>query len=50
MNIKFTGAYLPSAASISSFTLALILSNSGLKKEIIKGAGKSIELAPRCFT
>ncbi len=44
--MKLTGDSFYSAYSMSCLTFDLMLSNRGLKKEFIKGAGRSIELAP----
>jgi hypothetical protein len=49
MNMKLTGDPLPTAYSIKSFTLALILSNSGLKKDVIRTGGRSTLDAPLYF-
>jgi hypothetical protein len=44
--MKFTGAALATAYSMSWLTLLLILSNNGLKKLTITAGGKSTEEAP----
>jgi hypothetical protein len=49
INMKFTGETLFSACSINYLTFDFILSKRGLKKETIKFAGKSMELAPLYF-
>jgi hypothetical protein len=50
MKMKLTGASFYVAALISSYTFALIWSKRGLKKDTMSAAGRSIELAPLCFT
>jgi len=51
MNTKLTGYPFSSLACvIISYTFSLMLSKSGLKKLYIIAGGKSIELAPRCFS
>jgi hypothetical protein len=46
IKMKFTGAALATAYSMSWLTLLLILSNNGLKKLTITAGGKSTEEAP----